>query len=218
MLTPLEFFQLHCGVKIDPGADAKSVLMRTYPHSSKDVLVRFGGPDPARFLITEDGAKIWATIRFDPPIQGISLALQSERKTREWMTDILMSPPKPPFLASTLGQAGSDIDFWRLTLSNDLIVFSGSTKSFGANIVMIDRPLYLETVKWFEQTGVSVSDLLRVNETQHKFKSGLIGGEHARTIMAKIKTPQDVLQSYPGVRDPMAMKLAYFAATEWKPQ
>jgi hypothetical protein len=237
-VTPLDFFQKHCGSKIDPDADARSVLMRGYLHADesrvikpkkpkkgeatdeapKPVMTRLGGHDPARFLISEDVSSILATVRFEKPVQGISLALQATRKPRDWMVDIIMSPPKPPFLACSLGLAASDLDFWRLTLSSDLIIFSGSTKTFGVNVLMVDRPRFLAAVDWFKKTSVSVSELLRLTEIQYRFKSGLITGEKARADLSKLKTPKDVLQSYPGEDDPFIRKLAYFAATEWEPK
>lgn len=222
MQTPLDFFQEHLGSAIDPVAEPMDVLMRSYKHGdpAKSVVTRMGGSEPARFLVSADVAKIWAPISVPEHARNkVNVAPTSARKRRDWMVDVIMNPPKPPFLAVSLGMSGADADFWRMTVSEEMIVFSGSaTLHDGDNAAAVDRRKFIEGKQWFAKTDVPVADLLRRREILRKFKTGLISGTAAKAALARIKTDAAVMDSYPGPADPFQMKLASYAANEWKPE
>lgn len=220
-LSPLDFFKEHAAKHIDPDASAADVLMRTYPHVDikKKMTVRLGGSEPARFLVSADGVSIWAPVSFPTATVGkVTVAPTADRKRSDWMIDVIMSPPKPPYLAVSLGMAASDIDFWRLSLTENFVVFSGSSAlQGGTNIGAVDRNLFFKARDWFVETNASVSELLRLQETDAKFKRGTITGADVHRIFSRFKTPFAVLKNYPGRKEPFIMKLASYAASGWVP-
>lgn len=222
MKPPLEFFQEHMGVLIDPEAAPMDVLMRAYPHGdpAKSISTRMGGSEPARMLVSEGEAKLWAPIAVPEHARSrIEVAPTSARKRRDWLVDVIMNPPKPPFLAVSIGMAASDVDFWRMTVSEDMIVFSGAAALHdGDNVAAVDRRKFIAAKEWFAQTQTPVSDLLRRRDILHKFKTGTWSGAASKAAMARIKTPAAVMDTYAGPADAFQMKLAYYAANEWVPE
>lgn len=219
--SPLEFFHRHCGSIIASDLDPLGVLMRAYPHAdpNKTTTTRMGGSEPARFLVSEQEAGVWAPVRLPDHAQAqLRTATTSERKKRDWIIDVLMSPPKPPFLAVSIGMAASDVEHWRYTVSEEMIVFSGAASTYeGQNVLAVDRAKFLAAKEWFSETGTPVSDLLRANDIRERFQRGMITGAAARQALARIKTPQAAMKTYPGVQDAVVMKLASYAANEWVP-
>lgn len=222
MQTSLEFFQEHFGSKIDPALAPLEVLMKPYPHinPAKTSTPRMGTSDPARFLVARGVAKLWAPVRLPDHTQGrIDVAPTSARGRRDWIVDVIMNPPEPPFLVAALGMAASDTSYWRITVSKEMIVFGGNASLFdGSNSLEVDRRKFLEARDWFKATAVPVSDLLRRRDIAFKFKRKLITGEAAKRASAKIKTPAALLDAYPGADHPFLMKLAAYAASEWVQQ
>jgi hypothetical protein len=220
-LSPLDFFREYAGKYIDPDASATEVLMRTYPHVdvNKKKPVRLGGSEPARFLVSADCVKIWAPVSFPMDIASkVAVAPTAARKKSDWMIDVIMSPPKPPYLAVSLGMAAADLDFWRLSLTDNFVVFSGASALLrDTNIGAIDRNLFFAARDWFLETNASVSELLRLQETDAKFKRGTIKGVDVHRIFSRFKTPLAVLKNYPGQKEPFIMKLASYAASGWVP-
>ncbi len=222
MKPPLEFFQEHMGALIDPEAAPIDVLMRAYPHGdpTKSISTRMGGSEPARLLVSEGEAKLWAPISVPEHARGrIEVSPTSARKRRDWMVDVIMNPPKPPFLAVSIGMAASDVDFWRMTVSEEMIVFSGAAALHdGDNVAAVDRRKFIAAKEWFAETQTPVSDLLRRRDILHKFKTGMISGAAAKMALARIKTSLTVMDGYPGPSDAFQMKLAAYAANEWTPE
>ncbi|MCV9964291.1 hypothetical protein OIU34_20605 [Pararhizobium sp. BT-229] len=220
--TPLEFFHEHLGSVIDPTASPIDVLMRSYAHvdPGRSLAVRMGGSEPARFLVSRDVARVWAPVRLPPHTDGrIEVAPTSARKRRDWLVDIIMSPPEPPFLAVSLGMAASDTEHWRPTVSMGMIVFAGAAAlQDGVSMVTVERARFLAAKEWFAMTQVPVADLLRRRDIASRFRRGLLSGAAAQAAAKRIKTSPDVLDRYPGIDDPFQMKLASYAANEWEPQ
>jgi hypothetical protein len=218
--TALDFFQEHLGALIGPGSDPKDVLMRGYPHFEKDnVRVRMGGAEPARFLVSATSARVWAPVRLPLDREGrVSVAPTSSRKRRDWLVDVIMDPPETPFLAASLGMSAADADHWRLTVSPGAIVFSGAAALLdGDNMIVVERERFVAAKDWFASTKVPVSDLLRRRDLTERFRRGAITGDAARNAMARIKTPREMAETYPGPEDSFQMRLAAHAANEWTP-
>ncbi len=217
MSDALEYFGKKVGHRIDPHADVKTVLMRPYPHinPAKTSTTRLGSAEPARFLVSEDRIEIYAAGQL-PETSGIEALPTSTRSRRDWMLDIIMSPPPCPFLVGTLGMSFSDTDFWRMTMSENAIVFGGNAAMHdGRNVMVVNRPRFVETVEWFRSTKASVADLHAQRRIKERFVKGEIAGQAARTAIEKLKTPADVMTSYAGVSDPFQMTMAAFVANNW---
>lgn len=220
MVSAQDFWQERLGRFIFPsGPGWRDALMAVYPHADPGkTKARMGGSEPARFLISDAMVQVWAPVRPNealPP--SIQFQTTASRRRRDWIVDVLMNPPQPPFLAASVGMSGADAQFWKITTSAGLIAFGGAAALFDGNQSMtVDRDLFVRAKEWFAQTDVPVSDLLRLSGIRQQFKSGLLTGEQARARIARIKTPVDLLVQYPGDPDPTVMKLAAYAATDWE--
>lgn len=192
--------------------------MASYPHADPaKPRTRLGGSEPARFLISDAGAQVWAPVMpaHDLP-PHVRFQTTASRKRRDWIVDILMHPPEPPFLAASVGLSGADAAFWRISTSAGLVAFGGAAGLFdGQSSVIVDRRAFLDAKTWFEATRFPVSDLLCLSETRLRFKAGILTGAQARARIARLKTPPSDLDRYPGGHDPVLMKLAAYAANEW---
>lgn len=193
--------------------------MAAHPHydPARTVRTRMGGSEPARFLICAERARVWAPIRTEHALpEHVEIAQTADRKRRDWIVDVIMNPPRAPFLAASVGMSGADAAFWRMTTSAELIAFGGAGALFdGKQIILIERERFIQARIWFREASVPVSDVLRYRDVQEQFQKGLIGGDAARAALARIKSERDVLDGYPGVRDASIVKLAAYAATEW---
>ncbi len=193
-------------------------LMASYPHAQPGKpRTRIGGSEPGRFLISTDEARVWAPVLPEADLPPhIRFQPTAARKRRDWIVDVITDPPEPPFLAASVGMSGADAAFWQMSVSTDLIAFGGAAALFeGQPLVIVDRQSFLESVAWFTETQVSVSDLLRLSETRDRFRTGILTGAQARARVARLKAPIAELDRYPGSRDPVLMKLAAYAASEW---
>lgn len=220
MLSPQDYWHENLGSFLAPDAESwRAALMSTYPHfdSSKEKPVRMGGSEPARFLISAERVGVWSPIaRPDGLDEHISIMPTSARKRRDWMVDVIMSPPSPPFLVASVGMSSADAAYWRMTTSKDLIAFGGSAAlADGMNSLLVDRHKFIAAVDWFRDDGVAVSDLLRFHETTRLFKQSIINGAQARARLERLKSSQDILRAYPGELVPFLMKLASYAARDW---
>lgn len=189
-------------------------LMGSYPHAEKPARARFGGSEPARFLICAAQARAWAPVRSEAPLPAhVSVQPTSARKRRDWIVDVILDPPAPPFLAASIGLSGADAAYWRLTTSRDLIAFGGAAALFdGEHLVLVERPRFQEAMDWFSATGAPVSELLRFHEIRRLFQIGLCTGLQARKALDKLKTAQGALRSFPGGANPALTRLAAYAA------
>ena len=177
-----------------------------------------GGSEPARFLITQNSAQAWAPIRPEGELPvHVTMQPTSVRKRRDWIVDVIVSPPKAPFLAASVGMSGADAKYWRLTTSENLIAFGGAASLFeGQNLVLVDREKFLLARDWFVDGDKPVSDLLNYWQTRQKFKTSLINGKQARARIDRIKTDEATLRSYPGEESLVIAKLASYAANIWE--
>ena len=219
MITAQEYWWDRLGRYLSPTAgDWMDALMSSYPHAQPGKpRTRIGGSEPGRFLISDDTAQVWAPVLPETDLPShISFQPTAARKRRDWVVDVIMDPPKPPFLAASVGMSAADAAFWQISISAELIAFGGAASLFeGQSIVIVDRQAFLEAATWFRETGAPVSDLLRLSETRERFKTGILTGAQARAPVARLKTPVAEMDRYPGSRDPVLMKLAAYAATEW---
>jgi len=219
LITAQEYWQDRLGRHILPeGGDWRDALMASYPHAvAGKPRTRIGGSEPGRFLISDAGAQVWAPVLPDldlPP--HISFQPTAARKRRDWLVDVITDPPEPPFLVASVGMSGADALFWRISTSADLIAFGGAAGLFeGQPTVIVDRRAFLDAKTWFEETQTPVSDLLRLQETRDRFRTGILTGRQARARIDRLKTPMADLDRYPGSPDPALMKLAAYAASEW---
>ncbi|MFT3689047.1 hypothetical protein [Paenirhodobacter sp.] len=211
------FWFRHFGRFLAPdAADWSRALMRRYPHAdpARKVTARMGGSEPARFLICEDWARAWAPVRpeADLPPQ-VSLQPTHSRKRWDWIVDVIVNPPRPPFLAASAGLSGGDAAHWKLTTSQDLIVFGGAAALFeGEHVVLVERRRFLEAADWFALTGANAADLLRSHEIARQFRMGLIGGAEARLALGRLKTDPALLRGFPGSASGFLARLAAFTA------
>lgn len=208
------FWFRHFGRFFAPDApDWSKALMGTYPHAdpARKVRTRFGGAEPARFLISESRAKAWAPVRPDVALPAqVSVQPSHARKRWDWIIDVIVNPPKPPFLAASVGLSGADADHWKLTTSADLIVFGGAAALFdGEHLVLVERRRFLETIDWFSSTGANVGDILRGQEVRRQFQMGLISGAQARLALGRIGGD---MRGFPGSASGFLARLAAFAA------
>lgn len=189
-------------------------LMGSYPHAEKKARVRFGGSEPARFLICASQARAWAPVRGEALLpEHVSVRPTSARKRRDWILDVILDPPDPPFLAASIGLSGADAGYWRLTTSRDLVAFGGAASLFeGDPFVLVERRRFQEAMDWFSATGAPVSELLRFQEIRRLFQLGACAGFQARAAFDKLRTSQTVLKSFPGGANPCLTKLAAYAA------
>lgn len=219
MITAQEYWWDRLGRYLSPTAgDLMDALMASYPHAQPGKpRTRLGGSEPARFLISDDRAKVWAPVLPEADLPPhIRFQPTAARKRRDWIVDVIMDPPEPPFLAASVGMSGADAAFWQISISADLIAFGGAAALFeGQPLVIVDRQSFLEATSWFRETQIPVSDLLRLSETRDRFKTGILTGAQARARISRLKVPTAELDRYPGSRDPVLMKLAAYAATEW---
>jgi hypothetical protein len=219
LISPQEFWFERLGKIIAPEAsDWMAALMGSYPHADpvKKVRTRMGGSEPARFLIGRDFVQTWAPVRPEVPLPGnVTFFLTSERKRRDWLTDVILSPPETPFLAASVGMSGADADNWRMTMTTDLIAIGGAASMFdGQALMLIERPRFLAARDWFRagQGRVGIAELLRFRDIQEGFRKGLLTGAQARSRQQKL--PVSHLRDYPGQDHPMVMRLAAHAATK----
>lgn len=219
MITAQEYWQERLGRYIFPeGRDWSEALMTSYPHALPGKpRTRMGGSEPGRFLISDEGAQVWAPILPDvelPP--NIRFYQTSDRKRRDWIVDVILSPPKPPFLAASVGMSGADAAYWQISTSSEMIAFGGAAALFeGQSSLVVDRQAFLDAKAWFEEKKVAVSDLLSLLDTRHRFKVGIFTGAQARARIDRLKTPVSDLDRYPGSKNPTVMKLASYAAHDW---
>lgn len=216
---PKNFWFEHVGRHLNPEAQTfKEALMAGYPHAEKNLRTRMGGSEPARFLVTRDGASVFAPIKpFADLPDSISLNPTSVRRRRDWVVDVILAPPDPPFLAASVGMSSADADHWRMTTDANLIALGGAGSMFeGQNLVQIDRHRFLEARDWFAEEKGAISDLLRSWEIKKKFQTSLITGREARSRFDRLKTEQAVLQSYPGAPNPVVAKLVAFSVQHWE--
>lgn len=221
MISAQEYWFERFGAKIAPDASQwKQALMGAHPHfdPAKKSLVRMGGSEPARFLISDSAVRVWAPIA---PASALAddtvIAPTSSRKRRDWLVDTIIDPPEPPFLAAAVGMSSADAAFWRMTTSRDLIAFGGAAALLeGVQSVLVERKRFIEAKDWFASEKVAVSDLLRLGETQRLFKKDLLTGAEARARLDRLKTDRAILETYPGEDAPFLMKLASYAATIWE--
>lgn len=219
MLNEIDYWYDRFGQHMMPAVPPMRALMASYVNASKpEKKTRMGGPEPARFLISQHGADAWTPVR--PPDglpDGVRMHLTSDRPRRAWVVDILHDPPPAPFLAASLGQSSADAENWQMTVSEDRIVFGGSSSVFGGPAVLaVDRAKFFAAVEWFERTNIAVSDLLRIADIRHQHRIGLLTGAAARARLAKIKADPDAVAKYPGEGDSHIMRLAAYAANDYK--
>jgi hypothetical protein len=176
-----------------------------------------GGSEPGRFLISDVGAQVWAPVLPEVDLPShIRFQPTSARKRRDWLVDVITDPPEPPFLAASVGMSGADAAFWRISTSTDLIAIGGAAGLLeGQPCVIVDRRAFLDAKAWFEETQTPVFDLLRLQETRDRFRTGILSGAQARSRIDRLKTSMADLNRYPGSSDPALMKLAAYAASEW---
>ena len=217
MLNEIDYWYDRFGRHLMPDASPGLALMGAYPHVVKGK-VRLGGPEPARFLISEAGVDAWSPVRPPDPLpDGVRMHLTSDRPRRAWVVDILLDPPPAPFLAASLGQSGADAANWQMTINRDRIVFGGSSSVLGGpSVLAIDRARFLKAMQWFRDSGVDVRDLLRAADIRHHHRIGLLTGAAARARLAKIKADPDAVAKYPGEGDSHIMRLAAYAANDYK--
>ncbi|MCE6957624.1 hypothetical protein LAZ40_00880 [Cereibacter sphaeroides] len=220
LLNPLDYWWQRVGVVIAPDAPTPmDAILRPYPHCQKPIRTRMGGSEPARFLLSEAGAYVWAPIASPHAARaaGVVITPTSSRKRLDWMVDILMDPPPVPFLACSLGMSGADAAHWRMTVSSGLVAFGGAAGLLGGNLVLVDRSRFLEAVDWFGKTGIAVSDLLRAHDIRQRHRLGLLTGLQARAALDRLKASREQLADFPGVDDPEVVRLASHAARLWSP-
>lgn len=193
--------------------------MRGWPHADpKKGMTRMGSSEPSRFLVSETLAKAWVPIAMPQSAAGkVEFHTMADRKRTDWVIDIITSPPKPPYLAASLGMAASDIDNWALGVSPDTVVLGGASKVLdGEKRRIVDRRAFLTTKEWFEKTGATAFDVILEHSIKNEFARGLISGEAARRRLSKIKTPDEVRRTFPKGLDEWATRLAHIAATTWE--
>lgn len=208
------FWFRHFGRFFAPDASEWSkALMGTYPHAdpARKVRTRFGGSEPARFLICESDAKAWAPVRPEAALPAhVRVQPTHAMKRWDWIIDTILNPPEPPFLAASVGLSGADADHWKLTTSTELIVFGGAAALFeGKHIVLVERRRFLETIDWFASTGANASDVLRCHEIRRRFQMGLMSGAQARSALGRLRTDA---RGFPGSANGFLARLAAFAA------
>lgn len=199
---------------VAPDADGWSgALMRRYPHAdpARKVTTRLGGAEPARFLICETFAHGWAPVRPQVALPAqVSIRPTHARKRWEWILDIILDPPPPPFLAASVGLSGADADHWQLTTSSELIAFGGAAALFeGEHLVLVERRRFLEAVDWFARTGAGAGEVLRARDIRRRFGMGLISGAQARAALARLRTDA---RDFPGSANDFLVRLAALAA------
>jgi hypothetical protein len=217
MLNEIDYWYDRFGRHLMPDASPGLALMGAYPHVNDKGKVRLGGPEPARFLISKAGVDAWSPVRPPDPLpEGVRMHLTSDRPRRAWVVDILLDPPPAPFLAASLGQSGADAANWQMTINRDRIVFGGSSAVLGGpSVLAIDRARFLEAMRWFQESGVDVRDLLRAADIRHQHRIGLLTGAAARARLGKIKADPAVAAKYPGEANSDVMRLASFAASKY---
>lgn len=221
MISAQEYWFERFGAKVAPdAAHWREALMGTHPHfdPARKSLVRMGGSEPARFLISEGAVRVWAPIApaVELPADTI-IAPTSSRKRRDWLVDTIIDPPEPPFLAASVGMSSADAAFWRMTTSRDLIALGGAAALLeGVQSILVERTRFIEARDWFASEKVAISDLLRLGETRRLFQKELLTGAEARARLDRLKTDRAILDTYPGEDNPLLMKLASYAVTYWE--
>lgn len=214
--VPLQFWHRHFGVHVSDSPDPMKALMSSYPHCAKPIMCRMGGTEPARFLVTADRAEAFCPIM--PPDDlpdHVSIRPTSERRSRDWMIDILHSPPEGPFLAASVGQSGVDAEKWRISFDRDSVTFGGSTALLDDGVVTIYRPQFLDAMSWFAETGVKVSDILTFRDINRRFLARSLSAKDARAMIARIKAEKEILESAPALNGAV-LRLASYGANGWE--
>ena len=217
MDDPKAYWMKRIGHYFAPGEPFATALMKGYPHATKPgVRTRLGGSEPARFLISQTEALVWAPVALPPGADGhVNLAPTSDLKRGDWLLKVILDPPEAPFLAASLGMSGADADNWRMTVDRDLIVIGGSVAIWGGNAVLqVDRARFLEAIDWFANTRTPLADVFRHIGAIDRFKHGLADATRTRTALDRIVTPLSILKTYPGATEPQLLRLAARAAEE----
>lgn len=216
MIDPRTYWHERLGKFLAPEAqDYLQALMAPQPHVLKPgVVTRMGGADPARFLVDDQEVRIWAPVAPEIPMpRDISFQRTNERKKSDWILDVILDPPEGSFLAATVGMSGADAKNWRMSTGRGLIAIGGNAGFLeGREQILVDRSRFLEAADWFRSTKAPVSDLLRSEDVRKRFRQGLLTAATARSHLAAIKTPAEQLASYPGDRDTLLIRLAFYAA------
>lgn len=199
---------------------AEKTVMASFPHAEPGKKnTRMGGSEPARFLISDERAEAWAPIALPEQAAGfVTMHRTADRKPTDWMVDILMHPPEGVFLAASIGRPLSHVGNWGMTFNSTFIIFGGEPKlQDGRGQVGIDRVRFLEARDWFIHHGKILADLLSRESILSDFRAGRLTPEAARKKRAQVKTPDEILRSYPGSHDATALRLANYAAHYWQP-
>lgn len=197
--APLAFWMRRIGIWLAPDAtDPLDALMRPYKHTEKSLATRIGGSEPGRFLVSEARAALWAPIASPDGDHGIEVYTTAAMRRRDWLIDIILNPPEPPFLAASVGMSGADAAAWRMTISQEAIVFGGAASMLdGVNTRLIERSRFMEAMAWLRETGISAQDVLWEEELRRRFRLGLIDGSTAKRRIAAIKSDPEIRKTVP---------------------
>jgi len=130
-LSPAEFWGANLGRLLCPdvpeGQDPTDVaLSRSYWHASKPVRFRLGSGKAAS-LVQSGSATVMADIRLDHPLPpGLTLKPGTWRTIPNWMAEIIVSPPEPPFLFVIYGKNPNIRDRLRLNTTTDVVEICGA--------------------------------------------------------------------------------------------
>lgn len=213
---PLTLWYERFGVYLSNDTDSMTTLMASYPHAEKNMRCRMGGTEPARFLISDDLVEAYCPIRAPDGLPDhVTIQPTSARQRRDWMLDIIMSPPKGPYMAASIGQSGADTNYWRISHDPDSVTFGGSTRLLDDEIVTIFRPEFIDAMAWFRDTGVRVADVLSYRTIVHRFRAREITAQAARASLDKIKVERSVLEQAPRLAS-APLRLAAYGADVWE--
>jgi hypothetical protein len=116
---------LHPGAK--PGQDNVAIaLSQNYKHATKASDLRLGSGKCAT-LITEGNAIMMADIRLDHAVlNGLRIMPGTWKTVPQWMAEIIMSPPDPPFMFVTYGKNPKIADKLRVNATADVVEICGA--------------------------------------------------------------------------------------------
>lgn len=216
MINAQDYWIDKIGRHLMPSSQFEQAIMGQHPHAVEGKKpTRMGSSEPARFLACEDFARVWSPIREPETAKttGVEFYKTSDRKRRDWIIDLITSPPPAPFLAATLGLSFGDTSNWRLTCHQDTICIGGNEKflenGFPRPVLIVDRPRFLDAAAWFSETGANPKDLVVYSYIVNDFGLGNITADAAKNRIDKLKTDVDLLRNFPGPRDPDIIRLIY---------
>lgn len=218
MEAPLAFWMRRIGVWLAPDAtDPLDALMRPYRHAQKQLSTRIGGSEPGRFLVSEERAALWAPIAAPAGGHEIEVYTTASMRRRDWLIDIILNPPRPPFLAASIGMSGADATAWRISVSQEAIVFGGAASMLdGVNTRLIERPRFMDAMAWLRETGIPAQDVLWEEELRRRFRMGLIDGPTAKRRIAAIKSDPELRKTAPPGIGAFELRLAQDAVNRQK--